>query len=63
MERAESASLVLISLLYCAIEVVLQTGLLTVTIYRNALKSSNLMGGRPLYISVRGGGNPTPWIT
>jgi hypothetical protein len=31
-----------------------------VTIYRNALKSSNLMGGRPLYISVRGGGTPPP---
>jgi hypothetical protein len=27
---------------------------------RNALKSSNLMGGRPLYISVRGGGTPPP---
>ena len=60
MERAESASLVLISLLYYAIKVILQTGLLTVTIYKNALKSSNLMGERPLYISVRGGGNPTP---
>jgi hypothetical protein len=33
------------------------------TLSRNALKSSNLMGGRPLYISVRGGGTPPPWIT
>jgi hypothetical protein len=31
-----------------------------VTIFRNALKSSNLMGGRPLYISVIGGGTPPP---
>jgi hypothetical protein len=31
-----------------------------VTIFGNALKSSNLMGGRPLYISVSGGVPPPP---
>ena len=33
-----------------------------VTIFGNALKSSILMGGRPLYISV-GGRGPSPLIT
>jgi len=33
-----------------------QLGKEAVTIFGNALKSSHLMGGRPLYISVRGEG-------